>query len=172
MKQKITYFFMITYLWVTMILLGAFALEVFMVYPNIFYNVPSSLETSMEFMKVAGPSTFFPPLGFVSWLTGLGALIFSWRIKSVRFWILASIVMMILLGVISMVFEWPRNEIMFIEGSSVHSISFLQQTAREFLVINWIRVALNTLGAVLVFIGFQKFSMHRWFIAEEQSVKQ
>lgn len=80
--------------------------------------------------------------------------------------------MMILLGVISMVFEWPRNEIMFIEGSSIHSISFLQQTAREFLVINWIRVALNTFGAVLVFIGFQKFSMHRWFITEEQSVKQ
>ncbi|MFB9975144.1 DUF1772 domain-containing protein [Pallidibacillus thermolactis] len=111
---------------------------------------------------MAGPSTFFPPVGFVSWLTGLGALIFCWRIKSARFWILGSILMMILLGVISMVFEWPRNEIMFIEGSSVHSIPFLEQTAREFLFINWFRVALNTIGAVLVFIGFLKFSQHSW----------
>ena len=77
--------------------------------------------------------------------------------------------MMILLGMISMVFEWPRNEIMFIEGSSVHSVAFLQQTAREFLMINWLRVALNTMGAIFVFTGFLKFYRSRWNLEEVKS---
>ncbi len=159
--MKITYFFIVTYLWITFILLGAFILEVFMVYPNIFHDVPHSLQSSMDFMKVASPQTFFPPLGFLSWLTGIGALILSWKVKSARYWILGSILMMILLGLVSMAFEWPRNEIMFIEGSKVHSEGMLIQTAKEFLFINWIRVALNTLGAILVFKGFLEFYRNR-----------
>ncbi len=107
MKDKITFFFMAAYLWITLIILGAFILEVFMVYPNIFYDIPSSLQTSMVFMVVASPHTFFPPLGFLSWVTGLGAFILGWRVKSVRYWILGSIVMMIFLGLVSMIFEWP-----------------------------------------------------------------
>lgn len=154
-------FFMVTYLWITWIILGAFILEVFMVYPNIFHDVPNSLQSAMDFMEVASPHTFFPPLGFLSWLTGLGALILGWRVKSARNWILGSIVMMILLGLVSMFFEWPRNEIMFIEGSKIHSEGFLIKTAQEFLIINWIRVALNTLGAVFVFKGFLEFYRHR-----------
>ncbi|MBM7713893.1 hypothetical protein MHB50_02755 [Siminovitchia sp. FSL H7-0308] len=161
MKQKIAYVFMLSYLWVTLIMLGAFALEVFMVYPNIFHDVPNSFEISMDFMKVASPHTFFPPLGLASWLTGLGALILSWEAKAARYWILGSIMVMILLGLISMVFEWPRNEIMFIEGNKVHSVAFLKQTAREFLVINWLRIACNTIGAVLVFKGFLMFYQYR-----------
>lgn len=157
MKQKLTYFFMVSYLWITFITLGAFVLEVFMVYPNIFHNMPESLEVSMDFMKAASPHTFFPPLGFASWVTGAGALILVWKQKSARRWVLGSILVMILLGLISMVFEWPRNEIMFIEGQSVHSATFLKQTAREFLMINWIRVACKTIGAVMVFVGFLKF---------------
>lgn len=157
LKDKVTYFFMLGYLWVTLMMLGAFALEVFMVYPNIFHDVPNSLETTMDFMTEASPHTFFPPLGFISWLTGLGALILGWRVKSARYWIAGSIIVMIFLGFISMVFEWPRNEIMFIEGELVHSVDFLKQTAREFLIINWFRVACNTIGAILVFKGFLQF---------------
>lgn len=93
----------------------------------------------------------------MSWLTGLGALIMSWKVKPARYWILASILIMILLGITSMVFEWPRNEIMFIEGELVHSAAYLKQVAREFLMINWLRVFLNTVGAVFVFVGYLKF---------------
>lgn len=166
MKQKLTFFFMAAYLWITFIMLGAFVLEVFMVYPNIFHNIPESFEVSMDFMVAASPHTFFPPLGFASWVTGAGALLLVWKMKSARNWVLGSILVMILLGVISMVFEWPRNEIMFIEGQSVHSVQFLKQTAREFLMINWIRVACNTFGAIMVFVGFLKFYQCRLRLGE------
>ena len=73
--QRIPFVVILAYLWVMLILLGSIILETFMLYPNIFHNPPESLELSMEFMAVAGPSDFFPPLGFVSWVTGAASLI-------------------------------------------------------------------------------------------------
>jgi hypothetical protein len=46
MIQRITFVFMLTYLWVTMILLGSIVLETFIVYPNIFHNPPGSVATA------------------------------------------------------------------------------------------------------------------------------
>jgi hypothetical protein len=82
-RQQIAFAFALVYLWV-MILLGSIVLETFMVYPSIFHDAPRSLETTMEFMVVRSPGDFFPPLGFLSWLTGIGALILAWRVKPAR----------------------------------------------------------------------------------------
>ena len=68
--QRITFSVLLIYLWVMMILLGSIALETFMIYPNIFANPPASLESAMSFMAVRAPSDFFPPLGFLSCVTG------------------------------------------------------------------------------------------------------
>ena len=35
----------------------------------------SYLQRAMEFMALRGPSDFFPPLGFLSWVTGAGAVL-------------------------------------------------------------------------------------------------
>ena len=66
---------------VMIILLGSIVLETFMVYLNVFHDAPRALETTMEFMVIRTPGDFFPPFGFFSWLTGLGALILAWRVK-------------------------------------------------------------------------------------------
>lgn len=57
-REKFAFAFSIAYVWVVMILLGAIVFETFIVYPNIFHNVPESLQTSMDFIVVAGPSDF------------------------------------------------------------------------------------------------------------------
>ena len=149
------------YLWVMMILLGAIVLETFMVYPNIFHAPPRSLETSLEFMSVRAPSDFFPPLGFLCWVTGVGALILGWRVKSARYWILLSLLVIVCEGLVSMAFFWPRNEFMFIEGPAVHSAEFLRQTAKEFQTLHWSRLAFNAAASVSIFVGFLKFYRHR-----------
>jgi hypothetical protein len=151
----------LAYLWVMMILLGAIVLETFMVYPNIFHDPPRSLETSLEFMSVRAPSDFFPPLGFLSWITGIGALISVWRVKSARYWILFSLIMIVCEGLVSMAVFWPRNEIMFIEGSAVHSAEFLTQTAQEFQTLHWLRLAFNAAASVSIFVGFLQFYRQR-----------
>ena len=158
--QQISFAVILAYLWVMMILLGSIILETFMVYPNIFHNPPHSLELGMEFMSVAAPNTFFPPLGFISWVTGLASLILGWRVKEARYWILGSLLMIVGEGVASMTLFWPRNTIMFIEGPAVHSAEFLIQTAREFETMHWLRVIFNALGSAMIFTGFLKYYRH------------
>ena len=128
-KQRIAFAVILTYLWVMMILLGSIVLETFMVYPNIFYDAPRSLETALEFMPIRTPGDFFPPLGFVSWITGVLSLILTWRVKPARYWILGSLIVMVCEGLISMAFFWPRNTIMFTEGTEVHSVAYIRQVA-------------------------------------------
>ena len=160
-KQQIAFAVILAYLWVMMILLGAIVLETFMVYPNIFHDAPRSLETAMEFMAVSTPGDFFPTLGFLSWLAGIGALILGWRVKSARCWILVSLIMIVCEGLVSMAFFWPRNTIMFTEGTAVHSDAYLRQVAQEFQTLHWSRLAFNAAASASVFVGFLKFYRHR-----------
>jgi len=150
------------YLWVMMILFGAIVLETFMIYPNVFSDPPASLELAMDFMSVSGPSDFFPPLGFLSWVTGAGALVLSWRVKAARWWIMFSLTMIVCEGVASMLYFWPRNEIMFVEGPEVHSAEYLKQVAREFETWHWrSRMGFNALAAVSAFVGFVRLYRYR-----------
>jgi uncharacterized membrane protein len=132
-----------------------------MIYPNIFYNPPQSLETALDFMVVRAPNDFFPPLGFLSWVTGVGSLILGWRVRLARYWILGSLLMIVGEGLVSMAFFWPRNTIMFVEGTAVHSAAFLRQTAEEFVKLHWSRLAFNLAGSALIFTEFLKFYRHR-----------
>ena len=160
-QQRIAFACILTYLWVLMILLGSILLETLMVYPNIFHDAPRSLETALAFMAVSGPSDFFPPLGFLSWLTGAGSLVLGWRVRPARYWILGSLVMIVGEGLFSMAFFWPRNEIMFVEGPAVHSAAFLRQTAEEFQRLHWARLAFNAAAAAAAFAGFMTFYRHQ-----------
>jgi hypothetical protein len=159
--QRVAFPVILVYLWTMMILLGAIVLETFMVYPNIFHDPPRSLELAMEFMTVRGPADFFPPLGFLSWLAGAAAVILCWRAQQARWWILLSVVMIVADGLVSMVFFWPRNEIMFVEGAAVHSAEVLRQTAREFQTLHWSRLAFNAASAAFAFVGFVAFDRQR-----------
>lgn len=143
------------YLWVMMLLLGAVLLETFMVYPNVFADPPESLELSMDFLSVSGPSDFFPPLGFASWVLGAASLLLYRRERGARGWLVLSLAMIVCEGVASMLYFWPRNEIMFVEGLAVHSAEYLVQVAREFETWHWIsRMVFNATAAVAVFVAF------------------
>ncbi|PPA69336.1 hypothetical protein [Jeotgalibacillus proteolyticus] len=161
MREKMTMSFITGHLWIQLIMLGAIFLNTFMVYPNIFHNIPQSFNIGMDFMAVAGPNTFFPPLGFLSILTGFIAALLTWSYPTARWWVLASMGMIILEGAASIMFEWPRNEIMFIEGASVHSVEFLKQTANEFLTVHVFRVLCNIAGSIFIFVGFLRYFQTR-----------
>ena len=57
-------------------------------------------------------------------------------------------------------FFWPRNEIMFIEGTAVHSAEFLRQVAREFQTLHWARLAFNVVASASIFVGFMRYYRH------------
>lgn len=160
----------VIYLWTMMILLGSIVLETFMVYPNIFHDPPSSLSQAMEFLSVRGPSDFFPPLGFLSWVTGVGALALAWPVAPARRWIALSLLMIVAEGVASMLLFWPRNEIMFVEGTAVHSAEVLRQTAWEFETLHWLRLGFNAASAAFIFVGFVAFD--RWRLLNRVEEKE
>lgn len=150
------------YLWITMTLFGAIVLETFMVYPNVFHDPPASLELGMEFLAVSGPSDFFPPLGLAAWVLGAASLVLCRRMPTVRWWVLLSLTMFVAEGVVSMLYFWPRNDIMFLEGTAVHSAEHLRQVADEF--VTWharSRMVLNSVAAVAAFTAFVKAYRHR-----------
>jgi hypothetical protein len=95
-------------------------------------------------------------------LTGIGTLILGWRVKSARYWILGSVTV-ILVGefLLSAAFFWPRNTIMFEEGTAVHSVAYLKQTAREFQAGHWLRLAMSAAASALSFVAFLNFYRHR-----------
>jgi hypothetical protein len=160
--QRLAFPVVTAYLWVMMVLLGAIVLETFMIYPNVFSDPPASLELAMDFMSVSAPNDFFPPLGFLSWVLGAGALVLCWPVKAARWWILFSLAMIVCEGVASMLYFWPRNEIMFVEGPGVHSAEYLEHVAREFETWHWrSRLGFNALAAVSAFVGFLRFYRHR-----------
>jgi hypothetical protein len=155
--QRITFVALLIYLWVMMILLGSLVLETFMVYPNIFHNAPERFGIALEFMTVTGPAQYFRPFGMASVLLGGVAVLASWRIPSVRWWVVASLLMILCEGVSSMLFFWPRNTILFVEGAAVHSVEVLRQTASEFQTWHWSRLAFNAASAAFIFVGFLRF---------------
>jgi hypothetical protein len=160
--QRLAFPVVTAYLWVMMVLFGAIVLETFMVYPNVFADPPESLELTMDFLSVTGPSDFFPPLGLATWVFGAGALVLSWPVKPARWWIAFSLAMIVCEGMASILYFWPRNEIMFVEGLDVHSAEYLKQVAREFETWHWrSRMGFNAAAAVSAFIGFMRLYHHR-----------
>jgi uncharacterized membrane protein len=125
-------------------------------------------EIGLKFLAVVTPRDFFLPLGLTCWISGIGALALNWRVKSARDWVLISLLMIVAQGLFSMAFFWPRNRIMFAEGTAVHSAEFLRQTAREFQVMHWGRVMFNVLGSATAFAGFLRFYHHKITSAENQ----
>lgn len=160
-KRQVAFAFVVAHVWVLMIFFGALVFDTLIVYPDTFHDVPRSLQTAMAFATVRGPGDIFPPLGFATWITGIGALILAWRVKPARYWILGSLIVMVCEGVFSIAYFWPRNTIMFTEGTAVHSVAFLKQTAREFEVGHWLRFALGAAAAATSFVGFSTFYRHR-----------
>lgn len=158
--QRLTYPVVLIYLWVMMILLGALMLETLMVYPNIFRNAPDSLAYASGFFTEASPATFFRPLGMLSWAVGIAAVVLSWPVGNVRRWVALSLLCIVADGVASILFFWPRNTIMFIEGAAVHSPDVLRQTAEQFEQLHWLRVIFNAASAVFAFVGF--VALDRW----------
>lgn len=158
--ERIAFPVVIGYLWLVMTLFGAIVLETVMIYPNVFADPPESLERSMEFFAAVGPSDVFRPIGMACWIVGGAALLLTLRTRNVRWWIALSLTAMVAEGVVSMLFFWPRNEIMFIEGLAVHSAEYLREVAHEFETWHWLsRMVFNTLAAVAAFIGF--VALHR-----------
>ena len=146
--------------WTAMLSFGGVAAETVMLYPNVFGDPPESLDRAREFLVAGGPADYFPPLGATVVLSSLAATVLAWREPRLRWWVVgAAAVFVACEFLFSVLFFWPRNEVMFVEGLAVHTAGVLRQTAREFEALHWLRLGSNAVAAAAAFMGFM--ALHR-----------
>ncbi|ASR36061.1 DUF1772 domain-containing protein [Prauserella marina] len=168
MRDRFTFVWSLGYVWVAMVAFGGILVDSIVIYPNVFHDPPASLEGSMDFFLITGPADLFPPLGAATVIAGAVTLVLVWR-TSARLWIGGSLLTLVLGEFLfSMLFFWPRNDIMFEEGIAVHSVEFLRETAAQFQAGHWVRLAMSGVTATLVLIGFLRYHRDRVIAATEQ----
>ncbi|ONF70426.1 anthrone oxygenase family protein [Amycolatopsis keratiniphila] len=141
-----------------MVAFGGIAVETMVIYPNVFHDAPASLVKATDFFVVTGPADFFPPMGAATVMAAAVTLLLLRRSRQARWWVTGSVSTLVLGEFLfSVVFFWPRNDIMFEEGLAAHSVEFLRQTAVEFETGHWFRLAFSAVTATLAFIGFLRY---------------
>ncbi|MEE6261547.1 DUF1772 domain-containing protein [Plantactinospora sonchi] len=145
--------------WTSMMSFGGVAAETVMLYPNIFGDAPASLDRAREFLVAGGPSDYFPPLGATVVLSSLAATVLTWRDRRLRWWVAgAAGVFVACEFLFSVLFFWPRNEIMFVDPVGTHSPGYLRQVAGEFVAGHRVRLAGGLVTAVLAFTALLRFA--------------
>ncbi|MEU1646510.1 DUF1772 domain-containing protein [Micromonospora zamorensis] len=158
-RIKLTWIVLIVLVWAAMMSFGGVAAETVMLYPNIFGDAPASLDRAREFLVAGGPSDYFPPLGASVVLTSLAATALTWRNRRLRWYVAAAAVVFIACEFLfSVVFFWPRNEIMFVDPVGTHSPEYLRQVAEEFVAGHWVRLVGGAVTSALAFTALLRFA--------------
>lgn len=153
------------YVWLLLILFGAILFDTLVLYPNIFQHVPESLEQASLFLTQASPGSFFPKLGMCIVACGISQLIAVWPLKPVRFWVICSFILIVAGEMtLSILYFWPRNTIMFVEGTRLHTPAELIKVATDFQQMHWLRVGMSGLTAILSFVGFLIYYRLRMYV--------
>ena len=156
--------------WLAMFGFGGIAVETIVIYPNVFHDAPDSLTLAVEFFTITGPADFFPPMGAATIVGCLVALVAAWRVKAARVWLLAALASLVIGEFLfSMLYFWPRNDIMFEEGIAMHSAQFLQATADEFQTGHWFRLAMSGFTATAGFVATLRGYRHSLRGGEESA---
>ncbi|UAK36064.1 hypothetical protein K8O92_31670 [Nocardia asteroides] len=124
------------------------AAETLLLYPNIFRDVPESLELTEQFMSVVAVGDIMRPLGAVLTLCAsvAGAVSLIYRIG--RRWLGLSLVAL-LSGqfLLSILYLWPRASILFDDRHS-HTLAEIERAATEFQVGHGLRTAAAAVTAL------------------------
>ncbi|MFG2064573.1 DUF1772 domain-containing protein [Micromonospora sp. NPDC048871] len=159
MRGKLIWSALVGLTWAAMMSFGGVAAETVMLYPNVFHDPPASLDRAREFLAVSGPSDYFPPLGASVVLLSVAATVLTWRQRGLRWWIVAATVVFVACEFLfSVVFFWPRNEIMFVDPAGTHSPEYLRQVADEFVAGHRVRLAGGAVTAALSFAALLRWA--------------
>ena len=157
-RTTLTTVTLIALVWTAMLSFGGVAAETVMLYPNIFGDPPASLDRAREFLVAGGPSDYFPPLGAMVVLSSLAATVLTWRVPRLRWWTVGAAAVFIACEFLfSMVFFWPRNDIMFVDPVGTHSPEYLRQVAEEFVAGHRVRLVGGAVTSVLAFTALLRW---------------
>ena len=133
-------------------LLGGGVYESVVINPNYRVNIPESLNTLRQFMKVTTPANYFRILSPVTMVGLLVTVFIYWYSIQVRWLFVAAFVLLIIADTITYWFHYPRNKILFINTLSPDT-NMLRRIAREWQIGNLFRILLMLISIVMVMLG-------------------
>ena len=132
-------------------LLGASAFQVVVDMPN-WTGLPA-LEHYRAFYQVLNPGTFFQTLLPTTLLALLAALVCNWRpIPATRWRLAGALALMIVVGVITFMFHFPRNKILFVDPLT-RPAAYYHQVVTEWAAGDYVRLAVIASAIVLVAVS-------------------
>ena len=132
-------------------LFGASSFQLAVDAPN-WTGVPA-LEHYRAFYPVINPGTFFQTLLPTALLALLAALVCNWRpIPATRWRLAGALALMILVGVLTFTFHFPRNKILFVDPLT-HPAAYYHQVVMEWAAGDYIRLAMIMSAIVLVAVS-------------------
>ena len=132
-------------------LLGASSFQVVVDMPN-WTGLPA-LEHYRAFYQVLNPGTFFQMLLPTTLLALLAGLVCNWRpIPATRWRLAGALALMILAGVITFTFHFPRNRILF-EDPLTRPAAYYHQVVTEWAAGDYVRLAVIVTAIVLVAVS-------------------
>ncbi|WP_433507670.1 DUF1772 domain-containing protein [Pseudonocardia halophobica] len=151
-RTTVTTTALIVLVWAALLSFGGVAAETVMLYPNIFADPPASLDRAREFLVAGGPADYFPPLGAAVVVTGLVTVVLTWRDRRLRWWVAGAVAVFVACEFLfSVLFFWPRNEIMFVDPVGTHPAEELRRVAAEFVAGHRVRLVGGAVTAALAF---------------------
>jgi hypothetical protein len=145
-----------------MIIFGAALFTAVVIYPNWFHDIPRSLEIGREFFVAKNFGGYSRPLVTLFALAGFGVLLFGWRAKSARYWILSSILFGTAVEMAVFKYCEPRLEIIS-QSTALHSAAYLKQIAQEFQTAHLLQLGAMFVVAALSWTGLLK--IHRYKVS-------
>lgn len=132
-------------------LFGASSFQLAVDSPN-WTGVPA-LEHYRAFYPVINPGTFFQTLLPTALLALLAALVCNWRpIPATRWRLAGALALMILVGVLTFTFHFPRNKILFGDPLT-RPAAYYHQVVMEWVAGDCVRLAMILTAVVLVAVS-------------------
>ena len=138
-------------LWITVIAwgfwLGGLIYEMVVITPLWSANLPNSViewNTRPDF--VINPTRFYLPIVLALILSSLLATILNWKSDSRRIWLILSTVCVITTFAFTLVYFFPKNEVLFRSQFTGLSGEEITMIANAWTRANWIRVGIMIVG--------------------------
>jgi uncharacterized membrane protein len=132
-------------------LFGASSFQLAVDTPN-WTGVPA-LEHYRAFYEVLNPGTYFQTLLPATLLALLAALVCNWRpIPATRWRLAGALALMIVVGVLTFTFHFPRNKILFVDPLTLPA-AYYHQVVTEWVAGDYVRLAMILTAVVLVAVS-------------------
>ncbi len=139
--------------------LGGLIYEMVVIMPLWSANLPNSvIEWNSRPNFVVNPTRFYIPIVLTLILSSALATILRWKSRNQRIWLILSTVCVITAFVFTIIYFFPKNDVLFRNQGAGLSGEEITATANAWIRANWIRLGIMIVGFFAALKAFSQTS--------------